>query len=841
MVRPLALSSFWSLLALACTPVADGDDPELDTPDDLAEAPGPVHISGPEASTCSGPRPTELTAIDPAAEPDQGQLMVAAGDRWLGLPLQAIRYDTVVVGTLAETTVTQTFVNPRSERLEAIYSFPLPDDAAIDDYWIRIGSRSIHGLLKRYAEAQRTFDQARKAGRTAALLTQERPNLFTQAVTNIGPGETIEVEIHLVQPLRQRAGRYSLALPTVVGPRYSPPGAVADASRITPPVLPAGVDSCVPVEIAVDIDTTLPVADVASKLHAVAVTQRPQGVSVALARGPARADRDFELSWRLAGPQPRAELMAQKTGDNEGYFALTLQPPQGFDAGSSRPRELVFVVDVSGSMRGAPLDTAKAAIERALAGMRKDDTFNLITFASSALSFEPASVANTEDNRQRALDFLANARNVGGSTEMLTGVAAALDAPKDPERLRMVLFMTDGYIGNEVDIFTALEAARRDARVFALGVGSSVNRFLVDGLGRVGHGSATVVGPGEAPAAVVDEFYESIDRPVLTDISIDWGGLAVADVAPAQLPDLFAGQPLVLHGRYTGALAGNVKIRGKLGGADIELPVRLADARVHEHDGLASMWARKRIDDLSNYPFNQVPGPLFGPRWEAVVSLAVKHRILTDYTAFVAVDERRERQPDGTLRTVQIPVESPFGLDMSPSDEGSLGLGSTGLIGQGGGGGGGGIGYGHNSGEKYRRASGSSGQGGSGSGSGYGRGAGAGFGGRGTRVPTVRQAKPEVQGSLDQDLIRRVVRAHINEVRACYESGLQRDPNLRGRVALDLQIEKNGVVSRADVAEDTLAVNTVAPCIAAAARGWRFPGNSGGVVTVRYPFVLEPG
>jgi len=811
LVRPLALSSFWSLLALACVPVAESDDAELTAPDD-AESADEVMVTGPEASTCSGPRPTELVAIDPAAEPEQAQLKIASGDRWLGLPLQAIRYDTVVVGTLAETTVTQTFVNPLSDRLEAVYTFPLPDDAAVDDYWIRIGPRSIHGVLKRREDAQKTYDEAREAGRTAALLTQERPNVFNQAVTNIEPGATIEVEIHFVQPLRQRAGRYSLALPTVVGPRYNPPGAVADAARISPPVLAPGVDSCVPVDIEVAIDTTLPVAAVTSKLHAVTVTPHAQGVAVALARGPVRADRDFELSWRLAGAQPRAELLAQKTGDG-GYFALTIQPPQGFDAGKSRPRELVFVVDVSGSMAGTPLDTAKAAIGRALAGMRADDTFNVITFAGNATSFETASVANTEDNRKRALDFLARARNYGGGTEMLTGIEAALDAPKDPERLRMVLFMTDGYIGNESQIFAALEAKRRDARLFALGVGSSVNRFLVDGLGRVGRGASIVVGPHESPEAVVDEFYESIDRPVLTDISIDWGGLDVDDIAPIRLPDLFAGQPVVLHGRYTGQLAGEVKLRGKLGGADVELPVRLAGARVAEHDGLASMWARKRIDDLTNYPFAQNFGELTESERAPIVELALKHRIMTAYTAFVAVDERQETQPDGSLRTVQIPVESPYGVDMNAGEQGSIGLGSTGLIGKGGGG----------------------------TGSGYGRGAGAGFGGRGTRVPTVRQAKAEVMGSLDREVIRRIVRAHIAEVRACYEQGLQRDPNLRGRISLDIRIDGAGAVTATSVVEDTLAEKSVGTCIAAAVRRWTFPGNAGGVVSVRYPFVLEPG
>jgi Ca-activated chloride channel family protein len=442
--------------------------------------------------------------------------------------------------------------------------------------------------------------------------------------------------------------------------------------------------------------------------------------------------------------------------------------------------------------------------------MRDDDTINLITFAGSAQSFAAQAVANTADNRERAIDFLVRTGSGGGGTEMLTGVRAALDAPKDPARLRMVLFMTDGYIGNESQIFSAIAAGRGDARVFALGVGSSVNRFLVDGLARVGRGAATIMGPGEDPEAVVGEFYEGIDRPVLTDISIDWGDLRVAELAPGHLPDLYAGQPVVVHGRYEGKLHGQVRLRGKLGGADVELPVNLAGARTGEHDGLASMWARRRIDDLSGYPFHQSPGELTGPQRDAVVALALRHRILTAYTSFVAVEERQEARPDGTLRTVQVPVESPRGVSMDASDR--LGLGSLGLIGTGGGG----------------------------HGSGYGRGSGAGFGGRATRVPTVRQAKPDVLGSLDRDLIRRIVRAHANEVRHCYEQGLARDPNLKGRVTLAFTVDRVGAVTADSVAEDTLADPAVGVCIAKVARRWKFPGGVG-VVQIRYPFVLEPG
>ncbi len=813
MVRPLALIVPLSLLALACTPVADGD-PEPSSPGEdedevqvaaVAEA---SHALKTPAG-CSA-RPSEATPIDPQAEPDQGQLKIQRDGAWLGLPLQELRYDTVVVGTLAETTVTQIFYNPLPDRLEAIYTFPLPDDAAVDDYWIRVGQRQIRGALKRREDAEKTYEDARRSGQTAALMTQERPNLFNQAVANIAPGETIEVEMHLVQPLHQRAGRYTLALPTVVGPRYIPAG-VGDAARITPPVLPAGAATCTPVDIHVAIDTTLPIEGVRARHHELSVTPHPQGVAVALAGGATRADRDFELSWRLGGVEPRAELMAYKQGA-DGYFALTIQPPHGFDVGRSRPRELVFVVDVSGSMMGPPLDTARAAIERALAGMRSDDTFNLITFANGAQSFAARPVANTADNRAGALAFLGNQGGFGGGTEMLTGISAALDVPKDPERMRMVLFMTDGYIGNEAEIFRALAAKRGDARLFALGVGSSVNRYLVDGLGRLGRGAATVMGPGERPDAVVTEFYEHVDRPVLTDISIDWGGLAVADASPGELPDLFAGQPVVVYGRYTGELAGSVKLRGKLGGAAVEIPVDLARARASEHDGLASLWARRRIDDLTSWPLQAERAELPpGPAREQVIDLALRHRILTAWTAFVAVEERKERQPDGTLRTVHVPVDMPMGVGA-----GEPGLGHLGLIGKGGGGG-----YG----------------------SGYGRGAGAGFGGRGTRVPTVRQAKAEVTGSIDHELIRRIVRAHINEVRHCYNQGLAKDPNLKGRLVLDFTIDPTGAVGEATVVESTLTDPDVGTCVAKTMLRWKFPASppGAGPVKIRYPFVLEPG
>jgi Ca-activated chloride channel homolog len=827
---------------LACTPIGDPDNNSVTVPDDDdaveafddgEPAPQPPLRRPIQGETVQSEIPVddstrcdekaaadEASPIDPNAEASQGRMAVKQGDAWLGLPLKETRYDTVVVGTMAETSVTQVFHNPLPDRLEALYNFPLPADAAVDDYWIRVGGREIRGVMKTRKDARETYEKARDAGQSAALLEQNRPNIFAQAVANIPPGGTIEVEMHLVQPLRREAGRYSLVLPITVGPRYNPgvPDAagntaqVPDAAAITSPGLAKGVVSCSKVDIQVAIESSLPVTAVQSKYHALTVEAAGATTRLELARGAARPNRDFDLSWQLAGLEPRAQLMAQKTGDG-GYFTLTVEPPQAYAQAKARPRELVFALDTSGSMQGAPMDTAVASVKKALDGMGPDDTFQILRFAGDTSQLADAPLKNTPDNRKRGLEFLTGMQS-GGGTEMMAGIKAALDRPPAGNRLRMVLFLTDGYIGNETEIFAEIERRRGEARLFGLGVGSSVNHYLLDGMSRMGRGAVTYVGPNEKPDAVVERFYGYIGRPVLTDIEIDWGGLPVADVVPTALPDLFAGQPVVVYGRFTGApTGGQATLRAKLGGAAIEMPLKLDLRAGQEHTGLASMWARQQVDAMLGYP-NIKSAQADDDTVKKVTDLAIRYRVMTEYTSFVAVETRKEKQPDGSLKTVQVPLELPLAVENTAYGEGTIGLGNTGLIGRGGGGG---------------------------SGSGYGRGVGAGFGGRGTRVPTVRQAKAEVQGSLDKDLIRRVVRSHINEVRYCYNQGLAKDPNLKGRVTIQFVIDPNGKIQSAVVKEDTIIDKAVGTCIAKQIMRWTFPKPMGGIVTITYPFVLEPG
>jgi len=848
--------------ASACTQHGEIIDPsgsELDPAPAEREAEAPVPgvrqiaatvdpdvLAGPLASwrptrRCDGVPAGEATTLDADDHAgDRGTLRVRTESGVKALPLQESTFETLVVGTIAETNVSQVFTNPFDEPIEAVYVFPLHQRAAVDDYWVHVGARSLHGEMKRRDEAREIYEQAKEEGRTAGLLEQERPNVFTQSVANIMPGESIEVWMHVVQPLEMEAGRHTLLLPTVVGPRFVPGAptgrqqatgrspdttAVPDASRITPPAALGPALGCAPLHVSVDIEAGLPLLDLRSKLHDVTVTTAGGVSTVELVEGSTVANRDFELSWTLSGGEPQAALMVQPTDDG-GYFTLTIQPPATLPAEQAVPRDLVFVVDNSGSMSGAPMDTAKAAMRQAIARMNPDDRFQIMRFSESASGLSEAPLANTPANRRRGLAYVDGMQGMGG-THMLAGIEAALGQGWAEGRMPMVLFLTDGYIGDERRIFELISERLGDARLFSLGVGSAVNHHLLDGMAAVGRGSVTHMAAGEAPKEVVERFYQQIGRPVLADVSIDWGGLPVDDVAPARIPDLFVGQPVVVYGRFTGELRGEAVVHGRVGGRDVEIPVVVDVAEATGVEGLSSMWARTTIEHLLRDPsVYAMSEEQVEARRDRAVELALHHRVLTEYTSFVAVDATVVN-PGGEPRAVGVPVEVPVGVSPEGaglslvgtgrggggSGEGTIGLGNTGMIGKGGGGG---------------------------TGSGYGRGSGAGFGGRGKRVPRVRQGRAEVTGSLDRDLIRRIVRAHIVEVRACYQAELASDPTLAGRVSVRFVIGPEGTVVKAEVASTTLPSDAVGTCVADRVKSWRFP-KAAREVTITHPFVFEPG
>ncbi len=566
-----------------------------------------------------------------------------------------------VTGFVSAVTVTQEFKNPFSSAVEAVYVFPLPDDAAVNEMELRTGSRVIRATIQKREDARRKYEQAKSQGRQAALLDQERPNIFTQSVANLLPSERVTITLRYVAPLHYDDGVYTFNFPMVVGPRYMPGNPLAgesqgtgtkadtdrvmDASRISPPELRSGRD----VSVTVHVEAGSPIEDVSSVSHRLLVNRGPTTTDVALTAEDRIPNRDFVMRWRVAGTTKRAALLA--SGGPGGMFALMLMPEERSAEPAPVPKEMIFVIDTSCSMSGAPLAAAKRAMSSAIEQMNPDDTFMLIDFASQVSAFHATPLPNLPQHVQRALSYLA-ALPAAGGTNQLEGIEAALQLPEDPKRLREVLLMTDGFIGNETEIFAAAQRDLGSARIFGLGIGSSVNHYLLSRLSQVGRGFYQYVRPDEDAEPAVERFVRRIERPLLTDVQIDWGGLEVSDVMPQAVPDLFDAQPLVLMGRYRQAGRATVVVSGMRGGrresARVEVELPAVDGAA---PGLKEMWARARIDDL----MMEQNGGERADIVRDVTSLGLEYHLVTQYTSLVAVDDRPVVATAGP--TVAVPTE----------------------------------------------------------------------------------------------------------------------------------------------------------------------------------------
>lgn len=751
-----------------------------------------------------------------------------------------------VSGGIAGVTVTQRFRNTFDRPIEAAYVFPLPDDAAIDAMSMRVGDRTIRAVIARRDEARQTYERARDNGQRAALLEQERPNIFTMTVANIEPGRDIEVSTHFFGRARYDHGAWELAFPMVVGPRYIPgdplPRAqsgtgsrpdtdrVPDASRISPAYVPPGTRSGHAITLTANLDAGGALRDVSSPSHEVELARAdPRRVTVTLRDKDEIPNRDFVLRWRTAEERLEARaLMHRPEPGREGYLALTLEPRRDVPSTEVAPRELVFLLDTSGSMQGAPLDAVKRAIRRALEHMAPRDTFALIDFADTASSLSPRPLENTPANVARALAHLDDLHASGG-TNQLAGIHAALSLPGDPMRLRYVVFMTDGYIGNEREVTALTNREIGSARIFSFGVGAAVNRFLLDEVAIAGRGFAECLRPDEDPDAMVERFYARIGQPWITDVSVDWGE-GVRDALPAPMPDLSGLSPLTALARFSAVGARTVTVRGRVAGRPFAQAVTLdLPARESANAAVASVWAREQIAALERRAhFEDNPA---GARDE-VTSLALAHHLVSTHTSFVAVDES-VRVGNGAPRRVDQPLDGPQGVDLRAAGGAlvgnrvgdSFGYGGLGLTGQGWGGGGAGEG--------------TIGLGSAGTmGHGYGAGRGAGLRGR-TSVPTVRPASPAVQGSLNVDVIRRVVQRNLGQVRRCYELALRANPALTGRMGVRFVIGADGRVIGVEFVNDTVRDAGVHACVRQALLRWVFPAPQG-TVRVTYPFNLSP-
>ncbi len=607
----------------------------------------------------------------------QGALQIIDKDGKPGgqCPLKHTDVNAEISGQLARVTLTQEFHNPLQEKIEAVYVFPLPQNAAVDDMTMIVGDRTVKGKIERREEARAIYEAAREAGHVAGLLDQERPNIFTQSVANITPGATVKVTISYVETLKYEDGTYEFVFPMVVGPRYIPgqpvgtqgggwapdTSQVPDASRITPPVTPEGTRAGHDISIDVSLDAGVPIDSLISTLHEVDI-ERPDNhrALVRLKDRETIPNKDFILKFDVAGKKVEDAVLTHR-GQQGGFFTMILQPPERVTAAEVTPKELVFVLDTSGSMMGFPIEKAKETMKLALDSLYPQDTFNLITFSGDTHILFPQPVPVTRENLRKAQAFLASRQGSGG-TEMMKAIRAALDPSDKQDHIRIVCFITDGYVGNDFEIIDEVKK-HPNARVFSFGIGQSTNRFLLDNMARHGRGEVEYVTLSDDGSAAAKRFRERVRNPLLTDISIDWGGLPVADIYPQNIPDLFSARPLVITGRYTSGTRNSIRLRGKMAGQDFVrvIPVDLPDSQP-QHDVLATLWARARIDDLMSQDYNGLQQGAMKPDLrEAITNLGLEFRLMTQFTSFVAVEEMTVTE-GGKPRRVDVPVEMPEGV-----------------------------------------------------------------------------------------------------------------------------------------------------------------------------------
>jgi Ca-activated chloride channel family protein len=504
-------------------------------------------------------------------------------------------------------------------------------------------------------------------------LEQERPNIFTQSVANIMPGDNIVITIRYVNILRYTEGNYELVFPMVVGPRYIPGNTatghsgtgwapdtdvVPDASRITPPVLKPGERTGHDISLSVKLDAGVPIKDVQSISHVIDIKEiNSHEKTLKIHRADTLPNKDFVLRYKVAGKAPEMATIAHHD-ERGGFFTLIIQPQQTVTDAQVIPRELIFIVDTSGSMRGFPIEKSKEAMRRLIKGMRSTDIFNVIRFAGDTGTLWNKPQPHTQANVDKALRYVEGFRGQGG-TEMRKGILEALAQPAAEGYLRIAFLLTDGYIGDEFRIFQSIEKERRGARVFSLGVGSSVNRYLLDRAAEIGIGEAFYVRQDENSQKVIDKFFQRVDRPALAHIKIDWGNLDVTELSPAKVPDLWAGQPIRIHGRYTQGGEENIVVRGQLANQPYQQKLRVKLPKNEpDHEAMATVWARQKVHQLMN---QMVRDGQTKELIEKVTQLGLTFRLMTQWTSFVAVEEKVVNV-DGKPETIVQPVEIPEGV-----------------------------------------------------------------------------------------------------------------------------------------------------------------------------------
>lgn len=605
-------------------------------------------------------------------------------------PLKSTEVTTNINGVIAETYVVQTYVNEGDKPINAQYVFPTSSTATVHGMTMEIGSHRVTATIKEKEEAKEEYEEAKEEGKSASLLEQRRPNVFTMDVANVMPGDTARIELHYTELVVTREGVCEFVFPTVVGPRYVTPedagspvadAAVPDRETATEgsqdgaaegpaaeedspdttvtnddgadgwaasPYLPEGVLPDSEYHITVNLSTGVPIADVSCKSHEIKVEQENGSQARITLANPEdyAGNRDFILKYRLTGESVESGLVLTET-DSEKYFFLTVQPPERYVPDDIPPREYIFVLDVSGSMYGYPLDTAKDLIRNLVTGLRDTDRFNLVLFSDDTYLLSTKSLAANSGNVQAAIDLI-DEQEGGGGTSMLPALQTAVSVPMKEDVARSVVIITDGYISNEDEIYDLINRNMDAASFFSFGIGCSVNDYLIKGIAQCGMGESFLVTDSEDAAESAQRFASYIEAPLMTGITVDYEGFNVYDVATSTPSILYAQKPLILFGKWRGEPTGTITVSGKAGGEDYVQEIPVADAAVDtEDESIRYLWARTKLDQLAGYGSTRNDDSVK----KEITQLGLDYNMTTPYTSFVAVVEEI-RNPEGESQDV---------------------------------------------------------------------------------------------------------------------------------------------------------------------------------------------
>jgi len=589
--------------------------------------------------------------------------------RFLMAPVQSTEVDIEVRGLVVEAVARQRFSNPADEWMEGVYVFPLPQNAAVHAMRLEIGDRIIEGQIREREVARQVYEKAKTEGRKASLVEQERPNIFTTSVANIGPGEEVAVRISYQQVLEYDSGRFELRFPMVVGPRYIPGAAtpspsggigwafdtdhVPDASRIRPPVLHPSRGPINPVSLTVTLDPGLPLERLHCPSHAAQISKMPDDIH-RIVLDMVSADRDFVLEWAPArGNEPRAAIFTEEL-DGAFYVLAMLMPPDDALTETARlPREVIFVIDTSGSMGGTSIIQAREALMLALEQLAPEDYFNVIAFDSSFSKLHRGSVPAMPAAVDEAIDWVA-ALQADGGTEMMGPLLAALADTEEHTPLRQVVFITDGCVGNEDALFAAIHEELGRSRLFTVGIGPAPNSHFMGRAASVGRGEFAHIGTPSEVSLRMGEFLAKLENPVLADIELRWPDPDV-ETWPEQVPDLYAGRPVVVTARL-GTIQGELVATGVRVNRSWEARAPLSPGAVRA--GINRLWARRKIASIMDQLARGVAEDRVRPQ---VVELALTHHLVSRYTSLVAVDVTPSRPIDEKMRTGAVPTNLPAG------------------------------------------------------------------------------------------------------------------------------------------------------------------------------------